>query len=395
MSPRPSPAWPSGRGPHSADTATTNRLRLVLIGAPGLEEAIAAELRAFGGSPGPRGPGQVRCLADAALAARLVLGARTVSRVVWELAEGLPAEPRALVRGVADLPWDEIVGDRPFAVRASGRSPRLRHSGFTCRVVKDGVVDRCRARGLPRPRVDLDHPAVLIDARVHGSGVRIGIDLGRRSLHLRGTGRRGPAPLREDIAAGLALLAGAAARRVVVDPFCGTGTLLAEAAAIALGRPAGRVPASTGLGELAPFADLDLRALGERPLPVPDRPVLLLGADADAGAVRVARAALAHQGLAGHVRIAQRPIDRLELPAGLPPGLVLTNPPWGRRLATTTAEAAWRELGAFARRLPGWTLAVLSGDPELTRGLRLKATRHWDVAVGGVSARLLLYDIAS
>ncbi len=336
----------------------------------------------------------MRCLVDAALAARLVLSARSVSRIVWELADDLPAEPRGLTRGMADLPWEEIVGDRSFAVRATGYAPELRHSGFTARVVKDGVVDRCRARGLPRPRVEIERPAVLIDARIAGGRVRVGVDLGRRSLHFRGTGRRGRAPLREDVAAGLALLAGVTGRGAVVDPFCGTGTLLAEAAAIALGRPVARPPETTGLPDLPPFAELDLRALGEIPLPAADRPPLLLGADADAVAVREARAALARQGLAGHVRIEHGPLDRLRLPAGLPPGLVLTNPPWGRRLAGAAVDASWRELGRFVRGLPGWSLAVLSGDPELTRGLRLRATRHWNVAVGGVSARLLLYEIA-
>ncbi|GAB4371442.1 MAG: hypothetical protein Kow0062_06990 [Acidobacteriota bacterium] len=350
-------------------------------------------MRAWGGAPRILGPGRVACDAPPRLAARLVLGARTPSRIVWQLAQRLPDRPRELVPALAEIPWEKLLGRHAFAVRASGRSPELRHSGHAARVVKDGVVARYRARGLARPEVRPRAPELLVDAQVAPGDVRVGIDLGRGSLHRRGTGRRGRAPLREDVAAGLALLADLAGRRLVVDPFCGTGTLLAEAVALAAGVPAGRDPRALPLARLGPFAGLDLAALGaEGPEPAGLAQVRGLGADDDPDAVREARATLARLGLAGRVRVERTPVETLALPDD-ERGLVLTNPPWGRRLAATDVERAWAALGRLVRRRPGWTLAVVSGDPALTRRLGLRASRHHAVRIGAVGARLLIYEI--
>ncbi len=380
---------------------------LRLVTAPGLAGAAAGEVSALLGLPAREtGP----ATADVGLppgdddtllaAARVTLASRAAGRVVLDLARDIPAEPDALAAALRDLPWEDwLPVGVPFAVRATGRSPALRHTLHVARLAKDAVRDRFRARGRQAPPVDPRRPRALLDVAIRKGRCSVGLDLGGGSLHYRGGRRDATAPLREDVAAGLALLAGVRADRPLLDPFCGSGTLLAEAAAVALGLPAARDPRRLALGALLPFRDVPLAELAEelasrRP---PGDHAPFLGADADAVRVAEARALVARAGLGGHVEVREASVEALEPPEnpGARPGIVLTNPPWGRRLAGTGVRAAWRALGTLARRLPGWTLAVLSGDPALTRELGLAAGRRHPVLVGGVDARFLLYPLRS
>lgn len=363
----------------------------------GLEPAAAEELRRIGLEPLSAQRGVVRFRGTPADGVRAALALRSAPRVVFEIAQGLPVSADGLRDAMACLRWEDHLPARvPWAARAIGTSEGLRDTRFTARLVKDAVNDRYRARGRTAPPVDPRAAAVLVEVRLDRGRATVGFDLGGHSLHERGTGRRGEAPLREDVAAGLALLAGATHERPLVDPFCGTGTLIAEAAALALRHPPRRDPRALALAHLQSFADvpaariakeLEARALDE------SAAAPMLAFDRDPRAVREAAQALARQGLAHAVRVAQAAVPDLPLPA-LEPGLLLSNPPWGLRLDEADALAAWSGLGRLAHgRLAGWTLALVSGQAGVTRGLGLAAERRIPVWVGGVDARLLIYRV--
>ncbi|MDQ7006203.1 MAG: THUMP domain-containing protein [Acidobacteriota bacterium] len=368
-------------------------MQLRLCAAGGLEQAVAREVEREGLVCTRVGRGFVRLEVDTATAARLTLSLRTVSRVIWEVGTQLATTRDGLTAAVAALPWESLLPrQRSWRVRAGGRSQALTHTGFAAQVVADGIRDRFVRRRLEPPPVDLERPDILVDLHLGSGGAEVGLDLAARSLHARGTGRRAPAPLREDVAAGLAHLAGIGADRPIIDPFCGSGTLLAETLAVALGMPAGRRPRELALSRLPRFSSLDLEAL----VPAgPQTPAGTLGwgFDAEAGVIAQARRILTHYGLDEVARIRACAVDRLDvraLPTG--PGWIVTNPPWGRRLGGDPSTL-WRALGTLARRLPGWRLAVLSGDPALTRHLGLRADRRFPVRIGGVDTRWLLYSI--
>lgn len=382
------------RGRLAGSTTNATIISLRLAAAAGLEPAVAAELEDYGLSSEQTGRGFVRLRASLEQAATTALGLRAATRVVWELARDLPLIPRDLVGALAELDWERrLPPGESWAVRAGGRAPELRHSHYSALLVKDAVRDRFRRVGRACPPIDARRPRVVVDLRIEKGGASIGFDLGASSLHRRAARREIRAPLREDLAAGLALLAGARQSRVIVDPFCGSGTFLAEAVSIAAGRSARRDPARLALSRLEPFRGLPLADLREGPSRPPRETPKGMGFDRDAGALDTARRVITRYGLQDEVILARRPIERIEA-RSLPeaPGLVLTNPPWGRRLEGEE-EPAWRALGSFARGLPGWTLAVLSGDPALTRHLGLRALRRFPVGVGGVDARLLLYQL--
>ena len=362
----------------------------------GLEPAAAAEVRRLGGpEPLSAARGAVRVPGDLRLGARLALGLRSAPRVILELATALPGEADGFQPALSRIAWEEwLPRELSWAVRVTGTTEELRSPLHTARLVKDSVRDRFTARGLACPPVDPRGARVLVDFRLERGTASAGIDLGGHSLHARGTGRQGPAPLREDVAAGLALLAGVDAERALLDPFCGTGTLIAEAAALALGIPPNRPPATLAVSALPPFTSLPLEAIAREleperiPLHAP-----FLASDRNPRAIAEARAALDRQGLARHVELECAEVETVEPPDG--PGLVLTNPPWGLRLADEAA-GAWRGLGTLARqRLSGWTIAALSGNAAITRHLGFKAERRIPLTVSGIEARLLVYAVRS
>jgi len=369
--------------------------RFRLVTTAGLEPAVVVELSRLGLPSGATGRGYVYCDATAEDGVRLVLSIRSASRVILELAQGLPNEKDALVGALCDLPWEEWIPPRtPWAVRATGRSPELRHSSYAAQINKDAIRDRFRARGRECPPIDLEAPRLLVDLRIDRRAASIGLDLGGGSLHERGTGRKVEAPIREHVAAGLALLAEPRPDEPIVDPLCGSGTLIAEAAAIALGLPAGRRLERTALPRLALFRRLPLgeiaRALCARAVP---EHAPFLAFDHLESATRVTRMSLDRLGLSSQIRVATCALDKLETTHWGQRGLIISNPPWGLRLSAQDASRAWRGLGSLARRLPGWKLALLSGERGITRELGLKADRRYPVRVGGVDARWLLYTM--
>ncbi len=367
----------------------------------GLEPAVTEELSRLGLRATEAARGVVSFAGSAEDGARATLRLRSAPRVALDLARDLPGDAEPLREALARLPWEEwLPSSATWAARAIGTTGGLRDTRFVARLVKDAVRDRCAAVRRPFPPVDPGDPQVLVEVRLDRGRARVGLDLGGGSLHARGTGRQGEAPLREDVAAGLAILAGARADAPLLDPFCGTGTLIAEAASLALGLPPRRDPRALPLSRLPWFRGLDLRALAfDAPAGAPGGPGAAAGHapfrafDADPRAVAEARAALARQGLAEHVAVEQGRVPDIPVEdAG--PGLVLANPPWGLRLDAAAAHDAWYGLGTLARtRLRGWRLALLSGDAAVTKHLGLRAERRYPVRVGGVDARLLVYEV--
>jgi 23S rRNA (guanine2445-N2)-methyltransferase / 23S rRNA (guanine2069-N7)-methyltransferase len=245
---------------------------------------------------------------------------------------------------------------------------------------------------------------VRVHAHAHGSALTLAIDLSGESLHRRGyrPPAAGEAPLKENVAAGVLLRAGwselAAAGAPFLDPLCGSGTLVLEAALIAADRAPGLKREYFGFlgwrghdaalwAQLCAEAEARARAGGHSS-------VRLHGRDSDRQAIRSACAGAARAGLEGRVHFETGPLADAAPPAGragAPAGLVCTNPPYGVRLADyASARAVHRELGAVLRaRFAGWSAAVLTGAPELGRELGLRAFRTHTVWNGGIECRLL------
>ena len=413
-------------------------LDVIAVVPPGLEEVAAAELVALGAEAVRPLRRAVACRTDLAGFLRLHLRARIPFRFLRELAR-FPCRNRDdLYHGVQTAAdWEFwLPPEHSFKVEASGSLPGLNHSHYTALQVKNALVDLQRQRWGARSMVNLEDPDLCLHVHLSpekrepagqaagrgrsdrggitggGGGTAIlSLEGGGGSLHRRGyRAAMGLAPLKENLAAGLIALTGWEGSVPLVDPLCGSGTLLLEAAAAALGRAPGLVLGRGGEARARHFGferwpefDADLwrlevdaaLALGQGHADRARGPSLapVVGMERDPAVLEQALANARAAGLEDHIQFQQGDFRDFVPPAGQ--GLVVCNPPYGARLgADDDLEALYGDLGRMLKqRCGGWTLWLLSGNPALSGALRLKASRRIPVSNGGLDCRWLRYEL--
>jgi 23S rRNA (guanine2445-N2)-methyltransferase / 23S rRNA (guanine2069-N7)-methyltransferase len=361
-----------------------------------LQNAGAAEVRERSGGVRFRGPleaGYHACL-----------WSRVASRVLLQLAELDAPDEAAFYREVLARDWTAHVDPaRTLACEFTGTHPTITNTHFGALRLKDGICDRLRDQTGARPDVALIRPAVRVLAHAAGSRVTLYIDLAGEGLHRRGyRTQAGEAPLRENLAAGVLLRArwDEAAERgaELLDPLCGAGTLIIEAALIAGTRAPGLLRDYFGfIGWRGHDAPLWQRLCdAARAQARPSAASLMRGTDADARAIAVAQGNAGRAGVAELVRFEQAHLRQAQ-PLTTTPGLLCTNPPYGERLGDASQAAALHaELGQVLReRFAGWDAAILTMDTAAQRELRLRSYRVHELFNGALPCRLLRIDLAA
>ncbi|KAA2285611.1 bifunctional 23S rRNA (guanine(2069)-N(7))-methyltransferase RlmK/23S rRNA (guanine(2445)-N(2))-methyltransferase RlmL [Arenimonas fontis] len=370
--------------------------------ARGLEYQLADELAALGAASATAAIAGVNAEGDQGMALRAVMHSRLASRVLWPLAEFDCPDERSLYQAVHVLDWSRHLDpDGSLAVDAHVSGPQLTHGRYAAQKVKDAVVDRLRAEHGRRPSVDTESPDLRLDLVLRKGRAVLSVDLGGGALHRRGWRlERGEAPLKETLAAAM-LMRGDWLRRygdggALLDPMCGSGTLLIEGALMAadvapgLQRHGDRPP-SRWLGfDTAAWAKIRAEAARRAEAGRAALRQAFFGFDADAGAVAAARANAARAGVAEAIRFDRADI-RLLAPPGPSAGLVASNPPYDVRLAAD--PALYRLLGESLRRaVPDWAAVLLCGDEELARATGLRARRTYALRNGTLDCTLLVLD---
>ncbi|MGE5664875.1 MAG: THUMP domain-containing class I SAM-dependent RNA methyltransferase [Deltaproteobacteria bacterium] len=363
----------------------------------GLEDVLAGEIAALGGEEIAVAAGGVGFAGDAALGLRASLWLRTANRILLFLAEFPAVTPDDLYEGVNAVPWPELFSvGRTIAVDATVRDSGITHSRFAAQKAKDAVVDRFRAAVGTRPDVDPSSADVRINVRLVRDACTLSLDLSGESLNRRGY-RADPteASLRETLAAGMILLAGWDGRVPLVDPACGAGTIPIEAALVATNTAPGLLRKAFAFRNLADFDGKVWESLlsEARGLAAEKWRGRIAGSDLSRGAIRAARENAGRAGVAGRISFEVRDIGDLA-PEG-PPGIILCNPPYGVRMPTTPdADSFYRAMGeVLKKRCRGWTAYLLSGNPDATRELKLKASRRIPLMNGPIDCRLLKYEL--
>jgi len=363
----------------------------------GLEAVLAGEIRSLGGEEITAVTGGVSFSGDTALGYRANLRLRTANRVLLFLSDFAAPTPDALYEGVKAVPWPEIFPvQKTIAFDATVRDSGVTHSRFAAQKAKDAVADRFRETCGARPDVDLRAPDVRINLRIVRDSCTLSLDLSGESLNRRGyRGNPEEASLRETLAAGMVLLTGWGGNTPLVDPACGAGTIPIEAALLATGRAPGLLRSSFGFQRLAGYdrkAWDSLVAEAREQAQAAPKP-RIEGTDRSGEAVRSALRNARRAGISGAVRF--RTLDIREFAPEGPPGTILCNPPYGVRMeGGPAAEAFYRAMGeAFKKRCRGWTAWVLSGNPEATKHIGLKASRKVPLMNGPIDCRLLKYEL--
>ncbi|MGQ4877549.1 bifunctional 23S rRNA (guanine(2069)-N(7))-methyltransferase RlmK/23S rRNA (guanine(2445)-N(2))-methyltransferase RlmL [Billgrantia sp. LNSP4103-1] len=376
----------------------------------GLEELLAEELRTLGAAVDRTTVAGVHFRGEPEAAYRACLWSRLANRIVLCLLreEGIE-RPEALHRAVASVDWTRHL--RPgatLAVDFHGRSEQIRHTRFGAQTVKDGVVDALQAQGQPRPAVDLQRPDLRLYAHLHRGRLTLGVDLSGDSLHRRGYRRDvGHAPLKENLAAALLIRAGWPQRlrqgEALVDPLCGAGTLLIEAALMAADMAPNLNRVRFGFHgwaqhDEALWAELKREAEARASIGRKRCRNRLYGFDQSPPALAAAKSNAMRAGIPALVEFTGASLAQLQRPADLDEGalgLIVTNPPYGERLGELPELVTlYRELGEGVKRaFPGWRLAVFTANPDLGHRLGLRADKQYSLKNGPLEARLLVMDV--
>jgi putative N6-adenine-specific DNA methylase len=361
----------------------------------GLEPALASELTDIGALTIRPTDGGVAFAGDHRLLYRANLESRIASRILLHVGEGPYQSAEDIYRRALSLPWAEWF-ERKRTIRiavAAIRAP-LKSLDFVTLRIKDAVCDAFRAATGSRPDVDTRFPDVRIHAFIERQKVSFYLDTSGEPLFKRGW-RTGAvdAPLRENLAAGILRLTGWTPASALVDPMCGGGTFVLEAATIALGIAPG---ANRGFGfERLALYDArlwrDVRSAVEAERKNSEA-LAIYASDQDQKALRATTEALRRAGLENVVHLHRHDVLQIAAPAAS--GILIANPPYGVRIGESQALADfYPKLGnVFKQRFAGWRCFIFSADARLPKLIGLKASRRTPLFNGALECRL--YEFA-
>ncbi|WP_133477473.1 bifunctional 23S rRNA (guanine(2069)-N(7))-methyltransferase RlmK/23S rRNA (guanine(2445)-N(2))-methyltransferase RlmL [Cognatilysobacter segetis] len=374
----------------------------------GLEYLLVDELIALGCAHATATTAGANVEGSLADAQRAVMWSRLASRILWPLTEFDCADEHALYAGAMDVDWAaHVPPNATIAVDAHvGGGGALNHAQYAAQRVKDAIVDTLRAATGARPDVDLEQPDVRINLVVRKARAILSIDLSGRPMHRRGWRRRQvDAPLKENLAAAVLMrgrwLDAYRDGGSLLDPMCGSGTLLIEGALMA----ADVAPGLLRHGDAAPtrwsgfdataWSDIQVDAIQREAVGRAALRPAFFGRDLDPEAIRAARENAITAGLVdvidwqvADVRDTGATLTAQVAEAG---GLVATNPPYDARLAAD--PALYRALGdALRRAVPTWRASLLCGDETLARATGLRAKKAYKLFNGAIETVLLTVD---
>ena len=370
----------------------------------GLEWVLARELEGVGARDlrvGRRtiefsGPGDPA--ADREMLYRAVLESRTAIRVLEPLGRFVVDSPDTLYAAMQQVDWTEqLKVSDTLRVDAAIHDCFLTHSLYAAQIVKDAVVDQLRTPSGRRPSVQLRGATLRLALHLVGNTATIFRDAAGRSLHQRGW-RMGEveAPLSEVLAAGILNIAGWQPGEPLLDPLCGSGTFVVEAATIAAGMAPGLWRARRRSHGFFKFRDCD-RPLTDRLLAELEARVQVpigsfAASDLDPAAVEAARACATAAGVAESIVLEVKHFEQVRPQGGR--GLVVTNPPYGERLPLPRAGALFRRLGDWlVQQCPGWRAAILASDTPAAGHLGLRPTFRVPLWNGPIACRLVEVEV--
>ncbi|MEQ5582605.1 bifunctional 23S rRNA (guanine(2069)-N(7))-methyltransferase RlmK/23S rRNA (guanine(2445)-N(2))-methyltransferase RlmL [Klebsiella variicola] len=372
--------------------------------ARGLEELLKTELEGLGATDCQVVQGGVHFQGDTRLLYQSLMWSRLASRIMLPLGECRVYSDLDLYLGVQAIPWTEMFNPgATFAVHFSGLNDEIRNSQYGALKVKDAIVDSFTRKNLPRPNVDRESPDLRINVWLNKETAHISLDLSGEGLHLRGyRDGTGMAPIKENLAAAIVMRSGWVPGTPLLDPMCGSGTLLIEAAMLATDRAPGLHRGHWGFGGWAQHDDAiwkevkaeaqtrarqGLAAYGSR----------FYGSDVDERVIERARRNARRAGIGELIDFAVKDVAQLNNPQPKGPyGTVISNPPYGERLESEPALIALHSLlGRIMKsQFGGWNLSVFSASPELLSCLQLRADKQFKAKNGPLDCIQKNYHLA-
>lgn len=369
----------------------------------GLEYLLEEEVKSLGFQCHRVSPQGVYGEASLAVIYQLCLWSRIANRVQLVLFSGYASNEQALHKLCTEFHWQTVfTHDKTIAIEFHGVSDDIRNTMFGAQVVKDGIVDHFRRLNGSRPNVDKESPQIRIHAHLKNEIVTVSFDLTGYSLHQRGyRTQTGSAPLKENVAAAMLIRAKwpelAAQGYGLHDPFCGSGTLVIEAAKMAAHIAPGLLRQDQSLQYWAQHQASLWEKMRQQALQQvkPVGGVTFRGTDSDSKVIAIARANAERAGVLPLVDFSVSDVKDCR-PAGTK-GLLVCNPPYGERLGDTTQLVpVYQQLGTVLHDYyQGWKAAVLTSNPVLAKAIGLRAGKQYTLYNGALDCKLYCLDISA
>lgn len=362
----------------------------------GLEDVLAEELRSIGAKNVEPGRRMVSFQGDLAILYRANMCCRTALRILKPIYKFTAADPDELYSLIKEYDWSSVLSlDKTFAIDTVSNSEEFTHSRYVTYRVKDGIVDYFRDKFGPesRPRVRLQDADVMINVHIAGERVTVSLDSSGESLHKRGYRvAQTEAPINEVLAAGIILKSGWRGDCPLVDPMCGSGTFLIEAALIAAGINPGIYRRRFAF-EAWPDFDADLfdsiynDDSAERTVQHP-----IIGADISPKAIAIATENAKSAGVAKYIDLQVKPLSQwTDAPAD---GVMITNPPYGERISADDMDGLYAMIGTKLKHVfRGYHAWIIGYREEYFRKIGLSPSVKLPLYNGALECELREYII--
>ena len=362
----------------------------------GLEELLAQELRQLGASEVEIGIRNVSFEGDTGFMYKANLCCRTAIKILKPISAFNIFTEDDLYKKIYELPWEDYMEvDGTLAVNATVFSDVFTHSHYIALKTKDAIVDRFRDKEGERPNVDLDHPTLRVNVHIDRNICTVSLDSSGESLHKRGYKVESTlAPINEVLAAGIIMLAGWNGQCNLLDPMCGGGTFLTEAAMIACNIPPNLNRDEFGF-ETWPDFDVDLyEKIEDAALKkIRDFPHKIFGFDNDPVAVHKAKENIKNANLQDFIEVRQQDFFQSEK-EGDKPLYMIFNPPYDERISVGDIENFYSSIGNTLKRgYPGTQAWMITSNMEALKFVGLRPSKKIKLFNGKLEAKLVRYEM--
>ncbi len=363
----------------------------------GLEPVLAKELLKLGAREIRELNRAVSFVGDTGTMYKANFGLRTALRVLVPIGAFTIRSQRDYYDRLRDFQWENFMEpEDTLAIRCSLNSDHFDHSQYAAQLAKDAIVDRFRDRTGKRPSVDLDDPMIALHMHLDEDHVQISLDSSGEALFKRGyRDRTNLAPINEVLAAGLIALTGWDRRSAFVDPMCGSGTFLMEAAMLAMNIPAGYYRKGFGFQK---WQDFD-RELWEKVVDgaigrINDERPIIMGGELSKNVARIAKTTIAAAELSDSITVHNVLFQELEPPA--PRGILLLNPPYGERMVKDDINELYKMIGdTLKKKWEGYEAWMITSNMEAAKHVHLTAKPRIKIYNGSLECRFMRYELYS
>ncbi len=362
----------------------------------GLEAVLSAELVGIGAKAIEPHNRAVRFVGDRACMYRANLCLRTALRILVPISVFSVRDEQDLYRGVYGIRWEERMDvDDTFAIHCTLNSDLFNHSQYLALKAKDAIADHFREKFNKRPSVDVELPTLRIFLHVHGDRCTVSLDSSGSTLHQRGyRDQTNLAPINEVLAAGMVLLSGWDKVGPLVDPMCGSGTILIEAAMLAYNIPPNHDRAQFGFERWKDFDAAGWKSTYDDAMAqVLTKGPVIIGGEISPNVSRKAIANVLNAGLEDHITIKTCAFADLDAPEG--EGVLIINPPYGERMdQDEDINGFYKMIGdTLKKKWAGWTAWVITSNMEAAKHIKLTPKPKIKLFNGALDCRFLRYEL--